>query len=111
MLGCLKKYSGNSLHNSLKRRVSSINLAIIDGYRPDGRKGLEEAGMKTAGQLYVEMFERCSSTPVQTKILYPADDDWKSTLFFVFQRRGSFYPFFLFKHCPTSLEMTSQDML
>ena len=80
MLGGLKKCTGYSIQNSLKRSISSINLAIIDGYRPDGRKGLEEAGMKTAGQLFVDMFDKCSSTPVQTHILYPADDDWKSII-------------------------------
>ena len=82
MLGGLKKCNGYSIQNSLKRSISSINLGIIDGYRPDGRKGLEEAGMKTAGQLFVDMFDKCSSIPVQTHILYPADDDWKSTIAF-----------------------------
>jgi len=54
-----------------KRRY---NIAIIDGYRPEGRTELAEAGMKTAGQLYVEMFEKIS--PCTCTVLYPADDDW-----------------------------------
>jgi len=61
------------------RRFSSarsINLAIIDGYRPQGRLELAEAGMKTAGQLFVEMFDQVAPVKVSSKILFPADDDF-----------------------------------
>ena len=51
-----------------------LRILIIDGYPLEGRDQFKEHGMTPAGKLYGAMLARWSPQPLETVILYPADD-------------------------------------
>lgn len=60
---------------SAPAKTTKVSYLIIDGYIQSGREGLVAGGATTAGELYAQMFAKCTPAhlDVEYDLVFPSD--------------------------------------